>query len=100
MPFQILLVRCGNAEVFVPSIIAGSMNELHGAIINGTSWHRADNYYHLNDFNSYREARLRALNDYKDRVAFGRKCLENIAAAGMFSSDRAVRQYAEKIWNV
>jgi starch phosphorylase len=76
------------------------LRELHGAIVNGTSWHRADNYYHLNDFNSYREARLRALNDYKDRVAFGRKCLENIAAAGMFSSDRAVRQYAEKIWNV
>ena len=76
------------------------LRELHGAILNGTSWHRADVYFHMNDFNSYREARLRALNDYKDRVAFGRKCLENIAAAGMFSSDRAVRQYAEKIWNV
>ena len=38
--------------------------------------------------------------DWKDRVAFGKKCLYNIAAAGMFSSDRAIRQYAETIWDL
>ena len=47
-----------------------------------------------------REARLHALTDWKDRVSFGKKCLYNIAAAGMFSSDRAIRQYAETIWEL
>ena len=74
--------------------------ELYTALLDGASWHRADNYFILRDFESYREARLRALTDWKDRAAFGRKCLYNIAAAGMFSSDRAVCQYAESIWDL
>ena len=74
--------------------------ELFDAILHGASWHRPDNYFILRDFESYREARLRALTDWKDRVAFGKKCLYNIAAAGMFSSDRAIRQYAENIWDL
>ena len=43
-------------------------------------------------------ARLRALTDWKDRAAFGKKCLRNVAAAGHFSSDRSIREYAENIW--
>ena len=74
--------------------------ELYDAILYGASWHRPDNYFILRDFESYREARLRALTDRKDSVAFGKKCLHNIAAAGMFSSDRAIRQYAETIWDL
>ena len=74
--------------------------ELYTAILEGASWHRPDNYFILRDFESYREARLHALTDWKDRVSFGKKCLYNIAAAGMFSSDRAIRQYAETIWEL
>ena len=74
--------------------------ELFDAILKGASWHRPDNYFVLRDFESYREARLHALTDWKDRVSFGKKCLYNIAAAGMFSSDRAIRQYAETIWEL
>ena len=74
--------------------------ELFDAILKGASWHRPDNYFVLRDFESYREARLHALTDWKDRVFFGKKCLYNIAAAGMFSSDRAIRQYAETIWEL
>ncbi len=74
--------------------------ELYDAILCGASWHRPDNYFILRDFKSYREARLRALTDWKDSIAFGKKCLRNIAAAGMFSSDRAIRQYAETIWDL
>ena len=32
----------------------------------------------------------RAIADYGDRLAFGRKCLCNTAAAGPFSSDRTI----------
>ena len=54
----------------------------------------------LRDFESYRSARLRALRDWTARYSFAAKCLNNIAAAGYFSSDRAVRQYAEDIWDL
>ena len=74
--------------------------ELWNSLLRGADWQRPDNYFVLNDFASYQEARLRAIRDWRDRLAFGRKCLLNVAAAGMFSSDRAVRQYAGQIWQV
>ena len=43
---------------------------------------------------------LRVNHDYCDRIAFGRKCLMNVASAGKFSSDRTIRQYAEDIWHI
>ena len=46
------------------------------------------------------EAKLRANRDYRDRTAFGRKCLMNTAGAGKFSSDRALKEYAEEIWHI
>ena len=76
------------------------LRELHNALLHGAHWHRADHYYILKDFRSYQEAKLRANRDYRDRLAFGRKCLMNVASAGKFSSDRTIRQYAEEIWHV
>ena len=74
--------------------------ELYTALLDGASWHAPDPYFVLYDFNSYRDARLRANRDYRDRLAFGRKALENIAAAGYFSSDRTIREYAKDIWKI
>ncbi len=74
--------------------------EIFNSLIYSENWQPADNYLVLRDFESYREARLRALRDWTDRVGFAKKCLYNVAAAGYFSSDRAVRQYADNIWNV
>ncbi|HIR09549.1 MAG TPA: glycogen/starch/alpha-glucan phosphorylase, partial [Candidatus Avoscillospira stercoripullorum] len=66
----------------------------------GVDWQRPDPYFLLQDFRAYQEARLKANRDYRDRMAFGRKCLMNVASAGKFSSDRTVRQYADEIWKV
>ena len=74
--------------------------ELYHALLDGNNWSRADNYYLLLDYASYVEAKLKVNSDYADRRAFGRKCLENIASAGKFSSDRTIRQYAEEIWHI
>ena len=74
--------------------------ELYTALLDGASWHAPDPYFVLYDFGSYRDARLRANRDYRDRLAFGRKALENIAAAGYFSSDRTIREYAKDIWKI
>ena len=59
-----------------------------------------DQYYLLLDYASYVDAKLKVNKDYADRLAFGRKCLLNIASGGKFSSDRTIRQYAEEIWHI
>ena len=74
--------------------------ELYHALLDGTHWHKADHYFLLLDYQSYLDAKLQANRDYADRLAFGRKCLVNIASGGKFSSDRTIRQYAEEIWHI
>ena len=74
--------------------------ELYHALLDGASWHKADHYFVLLDYASYIDAKLQANRDYADRLAFGRKCLLNIASGAKFSSDRTIRQYAEEIWHI
>ncbi len=74
--------------------------ELYYALLDGTHWHKADHYFLLWDYQSYIDAKLQANQDYADRLAFGRKCLMNIASGAKFSSDRTIRQYAEEIWHI
>jgi len=74
--------------------------ELFHALLDGASWHKADHYFLLLDYASYMDAKLKVNADYADRLAFGRKCLLNIASGAKFSSDRTIRQYAEEIWHV
>ena len=74
--------------------------DLYHALLDGSSWHRADHYFLLMDYASYIEAKLQANRDYADRMAFGRKCLVNVASGAKFSSDRTIRQYAEEIWHI
>ena len=37
---------------------------------------------------------------YKDPIKWNQMSLKNIAEAGRFSADRAVREYATKIWRM
>ena len=76
------------------------LRELWRSLLDGVDWNRADVYYVLYDLRSYMDTRRRMLCDWRDRESFGRKCLCNISAAGKFSSDRAIREYAEGIWNI
>ena len=90
----------------VDSLIDGTVEtddefkELYDSLLTGVDWQRPDPYFLLQDFRAYQEARLKANRDYRDRMAFGRKCLMNVASAGKFSSDHTVRQYADEIWKV
>ena len=74
--------------------------ELYQALLDGAAWHQADHYFVLKDFSSYLETKIRAISDTADPHAFARKCLMNVAHAGLFSSDRTVREYADKIWKI
>ena len=74
------------------------IREVYNKLINwGPS---SDQYYVLKDYASYIDTKLRANAEYADRLAFGRKCLMNVASAAKFSSDRTIRQYAAEIWHI
>ncbi len=78
----------------------GVFRELYFALLEGASWHVPDHYYLLGDLQSYVDAKLRALRDHSDGLAFAKKCWLNICSAGKFSSDRTIREYAEQIWHI
>ncbi len=77
-----------------------AQKELFHSLLDGTDWHQADHYFLLLDYAPYLGTKLQANRDYADRIAFGRKCLMNVASAAKFSSDRTIRQYAEEIWHI
>jgi starch phosphorylase len=58
-----------------------------------------DYYMHLADLTAYAQAQRRAGELYADQDAWTRKAIVNVAAAGKFSSDRTITEYATDIWN-
>ena len=59
-----------------------------------------DYYMLLADLRSYADAQDRVDATYRDREKWNRMSLVNIARSGLFSSDRAVAEYARNIWHV
>lgn len=58
-----------------------------------------DPYMVLADFDSYAKAQKKAEALYGDAKNWQRMCLTNIANAGRFAADRAIREYADNIWH-
>ena len=59
----------------------------------------ADAYMTLADYDSYVKAQELVSKTYADKYKFMDMSLTNIAKAGIFSSDRAIEEYAENIWH-
>ena len=74
--------------------------EIYKSLIDPHPGHKADRYFVLKDFESYKKAQQQIGKDYKDRRGWAKKCLINIANCGKFSSDRTIRDYAEGIWKI
>lgn len=60
----------------------------------------ADPYMCLADFGDYCRARYDMLKDYKNTREWSKKSLVNIANAGRFAADTAIKKYAEEIWHI
>jgi starch phosphorylase len=52
------------------------------------------------DFDSYAAAQKRVASKWRDQDAWWRSSILNTAGVGWFSSDRAIREYCDDIWNV
>ena len=59
-----------------------------------------DPYLLLADFSSYCAAQAQVDGLYADSKAWQRRAIRNVAGMGMFSSDRTIAEYVERVWSV
>jgi starch phosphorylase len=59
-----------------------------------------DEYFHLADLPYYIDAQHSVSQEFLDSPLWARKSILNVARIGKFSSDRAIREYADEIWNI
>ncbi|MCL2457545.1 MAG: glycogen/starch/alpha-glucan phosphorylase [Desulfobulbus sp.] len=76
----------GNTELFQP-LVNDLLNE-------------NDPYLLLLDLESYLQCQRQVGELYTDRATWTRKSILNVSRMGKFSSDRTIKEYAEKIWEV
>ena len=60
----------------------------------------ADGFMTIADFQDYARAQADVSRTYPNRNVFNAMSLTNIAKAGIFSADRAVKEYADRIWRL
>ena len=96
-----------NADVslrkVIETLIVGFNGESFAEIANYllTGSPVADPYMCMADYESYIQTQNRMSELYeKDKRAWNQKALRNIAAAGYFTSDRSIAEYAKNIWKL
>jgi len=60
----------------------------------------SDNYMLLADYESYLACQDQVDALYRDQDDWAKRSILNVAGMGKFSSDRAIREYADKIWGL
>lgn len=101
-PMQLYAADAAVREV-LDAIASGRFSpeepERHRGIVNALLW-GGDHYLLLADFQSYLAAQRRVDEHYRNVRQWRRSALLNVAGMGVFSSDRTIREYAERIWRV
>ena len=59
-----------------------------------------DYYFVLADLEAFDKKMEEAEKDFLNKDVWGKKALLNVARIGKFSSDRSVKEYADKIWHI
>ena len=59
-----------------------------------------DPFLLLADYQSYLDCQEEVSRTYRDRTLWITKSILNVARIGKFSSDRSIREYCEKIWQI
>ena len=84
------------------SLIDGSIfgtkdrfKEIYDALLNHN-----DQYFVLKDFDEYTRAQCHVDEKFRDKSAWYKSSIINIANAGKFSSDRTIKEYVEEIWHI
>lgn len=91
-------------QVIMPYLVGGKLHGNYQDIVDGLQFN--DEFYVMYDLQSYIYASMRAFSDYNMEQKTGiyrfhtLKALENVIHSGKFSSDRTIKEYAEKIWHI
>ena len=59
-----------------------------------------DRFMLLADFDAYIDCQARVDEVYRDQDRWTSMSILNVARCGYFSSDRSVKEYAEKVWKL
>lgn len=71
----------------------------HLGVVNALTW-GGDHYCLLADYAEYIATQQRVDALFRDRDAWAAAAIRNVAGMGVFSSDRAIGEYARRIWRV
>lgn len=86
-------------EALIIGFNGESFSEIANYLLSGLPV--ADPYMCMADFGAYSATQQKLSKFYsKDKLSWNQKSLRNIAAAGIFSADRAIKEYAENIWHL
>ena len=77
-----------------------ALQELYHSLLLGSWGSIGDSYFVLKDYGSYSMAQKRLNDDYANQVKWQKMAVTNTAMSGIFSSDRTIREYNEKIWHL
>lgn len=73
---------------------------IYSDLVNSIGNSGSDYYLVSDDFASYLDAQKQADIAFSDEKGWAKKSISAVANMGFFSSDRAIEEYAETIWNV
>jgi starch phosphorylase len=76
----------------------GDLGEVYAPLVRDLR--ERDPFLVCADFRAYCDAQRAVDEAWRDRAAWTRSSIVNVARAGKFSSDRSIREYAKLIWNV
>ena len=74
--------------------------EIYHGLLFGEGGGMADPYFVLKDLPDYVATHKRLLADYDQKDVWLRKAVLNTASSAMFTSDRTIREYNDKIWHL
>lgn len=87
----------GTLKSAVDFIAQGVNGKQFGEITS--SLMNVDQYMAFADFADYQKAQQLSAQAYRDKERFARMSLMNISGAGVFSADRSIMDYADRIWH-
>ena len=73
--------------------------DLRDSLLSG-GHDKADKYFVLQDFASYDKVFLELIEAYNDKERWMLMSVKNTVSAGVFSSDRTISEYSDKIWGL